>query len=463
MTSMSTTAMSPPDTEFFIMLSVVLPYSKSELDTTKQAKYKAAVASSAGTSTANVDIMSITESRRRAGSVQVETKIRAANEDDMTKISTSLGTGDALKTKIDRELKNQGLLQSTSAVLSTTGVSADSDSPSTMAFSSSTIAIIIGSVVGALLVLAVVTFCRCCRAGSKPGRINPNDQNQTNAGPVSVSSSTHARRASDRSAAPSAAAAIVGSTSNADLPDNGRIDIITEEGPTDVLEDVAYSQAEELNLEEMLPAVKVTSHDLSLPDAAHELKCAMFGNTFLEEASSALLDGILAAGQKVPAVGVIFAIMKDMKGHFDRFNESSEECRRLSVWCVSQMGTLGYLAKEATIDSNTDGLLRAAIPPLLELKKLTTSRREASTGYVGMTIAFWTSNEYLRKSGIAQNRVQSAIDALALRVQVNTQVDVQKVLKKCSMLPNMDKKLDTLVAMAEESNKKLDQARLFAM
>jgi len=123
---------------------------------------------------------------------------------------------------------------------------------------------------------------------------------------------------------------------------------------------------------------------------------------------------------------------------------------------------LGYLAKEATIDSNTDGLLRAAIPPLLELKKLTTSRREASTGYVGMTIAFWTSNEYLRKSGIAQNRVQSAIDALALRVQVNTQVDVQKVLKKCSMLPNMDKKLDTLVAMAEESNKKLDQVLDFA-
>jgi len=328
-----------------------------------------------------------------------------------------------------------------------------------MAFSSSMIAIIIGSVVGALLVLAVVTFCRCCRAGSKPGRINPNDQNQTNAGPAS--SSTHARRASNSSAAPSAAAAIVSSTSNADLPDNGRIDIITEEGPTDVLEDVAYSQAEEL--EEMLPAVKVTSHDLSLPDAAHELKSAMFDNTFLEEASSAMLDGILAAGQKVPAVGVIFSIMKDMKGHFDRFNESSEECRRLSVWCVSQMGTLGYLAKEATIDSNTDGLLRAAIPPLLELKKLTTSRREASTGYVGMTIAFWTSNEYLRKSGIAQNRVQSAIDALALRVQVNTQVDVQKVLKKCSMLPNMDKKLDTLVAMAEEGNKKLDQARLFAM
>jgi len=101
------------------MLSVVLPYSKSAFDTTKQAKYKAAVAASAGTSTDNVDIMSITESRRSTGSIQVETKIRAANEADMTKISTSLGTGDALKTKIDRELKNQGLSQSTDVVSST--------------------------------------------------------------------------------------------------------------------------------------------------------------------------------------------------------------------------------------------------------------------------------------------------------------------------------------------------------
>ena len=65
-------------------MTVSLPYTKNEFDTAKQDKYKAAVASAAGTRPANVvisNIISITEERRRAGSVKVETKVGAELDD----------------------------------------------------------------------------------------------------------------------------------------------------------------------------------------------------------------------------------------------------------------------------------------------------------------------------------------------------------------------------------------------
>ena len=130
--------------------------------------------------------------------------------------------------------------------------------------------------------------------------------------------------------------------------------------------------------------------------------------------------------------------------------ESEQECKRLSIWCVSQIGTLGHLGKEATIDESTAKLLRAAIPPLLDLKKLVISRRESSSGYLGKMMAFWTSTDYLRKSDLAQKRVQAAIDALITRVQVNTQIDVQNILKKCEILPAMNKTLDVISSKVDQ-------------
>ena len=52
-----------------------MPYSKAEFDAAKQDAYKAALANAAGTVAANVDILSITEKRRRVGSVDVQTKV----------------------------------------------------------------------------------------------------------------------------------------------------------------------------------------------------------------------------------------------------------------------------------------------------------------------------------------------------------------------------------------------------
>jgi hypothetical protein len=66
----------PADSKFFVVMVVTMPYSKAEFDEGKQTKYKAAIASTAGSPVENVDIVSITEMRRRAGSVEVETKVR---------------------------------------------------------------------------------------------------------------------------------------------------------------------------------------------------------------------------------------------------------------------------------------------------------------------------------------------------------------------------------------------------
>ena len=103
----------PADTEHVLTLTVTLPYTKADFTEAKKTLFKAAVAKTAGTVSANVDILSVTESRRRAGSIAVETRIRAPDTEGLTAIKDNLGNGDALKTKLDTELKTQGLAEST--------------------------------------------------------------------------------------------------------------------------------------------------------------------------------------------------------------------------------------------------------------------------------------------------------------------------------------------------------------
>ena len=67
-------ATAPTETKHFVTLIVTLPYTKADFES-KQDKYKAAIAAAAGTSAANVEILVITEKRRRAGSVDVQTKV----------------------------------------------------------------------------------------------------------------------------------------------------------------------------------------------------------------------------------------------------------------------------------------------------------------------------------------------------------------------------------------------------
>ena len=68
----------PANTKYVVTLTVTLPYTKVDFDKSKQDKYMAAIAAAAGTNAANVEILAITEKRRRAGSVDVETKVANA-------------------------------------------------------------------------------------------------------------------------------------------------------------------------------------------------------------------------------------------------------------------------------------------------------------------------------------------------------------------------------------------------
>jgi hypothetical protein len=103
----------PLDTKHFVTLSVTMPYSKAEFDTAKQDNYKSAMADTAGTSASNVDILQIKESRRRADSVDVKTQIRAKDAAGVQALANTLGSGDALKTKLNKNLEAKGIKAST--------------------------------------------------------------------------------------------------------------------------------------------------------------------------------------------------------------------------------------------------------------------------------------------------------------------------------------------------------------
>ena len=106
-----------------VALNVTLPYTAADFDDDKQASFKAAVASASEYDDSRspsirptVVILAVTESqspsKRRAGSIAIETKISAA---DIAALTRQLGTGDALSVRLNRKLKEQSLNESTSA------------------------------------------------------------------------------------------------------------------------------------------------------------------------------------------------------------------------------------------------------------------------------------------------------------------------------------------------------------
>jgi hypothetical protein len=104
----------PADSPFNLVLNVKMPYTKAEFDADKQNKFKAAMASAANVPLGNVDIVSITEGRRRqAKSVTVETKLRAKDKASLEALASTLGTGNAMLAKINGELVKRGLPAST--------------------------------------------------------------------------------------------------------------------------------------------------------------------------------------------------------------------------------------------------------------------------------------------------------------------------------------------------------------
>jgi hypothetical protein len=87
-------------------------YSKAEFDMGKQDAFKEAMASAGGISPLNVDILSITQGRRRPRkSVDVATKLRTIDAESVQKLASTLGSDAAMWAKINAELEKGALLR----------------------------------------------------------------------------------------------------------------------------------------------------------------------------------------------------------------------------------------------------------------------------------------------------------------------------------------------------------------
>ena len=115
----------PASTKHFVEVDVTMPYTEEQFSAADVRKaFKKAVASAAGTVPENVEIVSVQQARRRTSSVVVKTKILAKDEAALTTMTSTLGSGGALKTKLNAALSKEGLKESTSITPPATGTSA---------------------------------------------------------------------------------------------------------------------------------------------------------------------------------------------------------------------------------------------------------------------------------------------------------------------------------------------------
>ena len=147
-----------------------MPYSKSEFDTENQKKFKVAVASAAGTVAANVDILSITEKRRRAGSsIIIEIKIRAADAIEMENLKKTLGSGNTFEAKMNTELQHQGLSEATA--FSPPDFSSPDEKSTGSGGNSTIVASIVCGILVALVVVTLLSYRRWRKA--KTSKVDP--------------------------------------------------------------------------------------------------------------------------------------------------------------------------------------------------------------------------------------------------------------------------------------------------
>ncbi|KAJ1471247.1 hypothetical protein T484DRAFT_1844862 [Baffinella frigidus] len=167
---------------------------------------------------------------------------------------------------------------------------------------------------------------------------------------------------------------------------------------------------------------------------------------------------LLAAGEAAPLVGGVCQLLQRLKTYVDDFHDTEEECRRLSVWCLGMMGSFSRLAKEsAQVDDGMKSLLQEAATSVKELYELVVARRDIGEGAAARAYAFWTTGTYLEKAKLVKDKIQKALDALMLRVSVETRLDVQKVLQRTDRLPAMDEKLDIVLQGLGVVDAKIDR------
>jgi hypothetical protein len=178
------------------------------------------------------------------------------------------------------------------------------------------------------------------------------------------------------------------------------------------------------------------------------LREKVFSNTFIAGAE-ATFSVIMAAGEAVPAIRPIFAILNDIKKNVDLYAQSNEACSRLSVWCQAIISCLGKLAAACRMDTLTSELLTAVHSPIQEFSELIQTRLKLSKGPAGKLLAFGTSASFRDKSAYVQQKVQTAINALKLQLSVETQIGVNKILERTDLLLNLDVKMDIMLERLE--------------
>ena len=103
-------------------MAVTMPYTVEQFNTEAvKTSFKKAVASAAGTVPDNVVIVSVKSASRRNSGVVVQTKILAKDAAAVTTMKSTLGSGAALKTKLNAALKSEGLKESTGVTAPVTG------------------------------------------------------------------------------------------------------------------------------------------------------------------------------------------------------------------------------------------------------------------------------------------------------------------------------------------------------
>ena len=205
----------PTNTRHFVKVTTVMPYSLVDFDADKRQKYKTAIAVAAGTIPENVDIVSVTENRRRAGGIKVETKIRATDAASLNVLVSSIGSGDTLVSNVNSALKAQGLEQSTAVSDVTTGTenkpSANAganqipkDESTSSEKGSSVIVVVIGCASAActLSLGLLIHFCHRKRKVVQISPVHTVDSNETVIAVASMTlASTHAATTAPHTAA----------------------------------------------------------------------------------------------------------------------------------------------------------------------------------------------------------------------------------------------------------------------
>jgi hypothetical protein len=255
---------------------------------------------------------------------------------------------------------------------------------------------------------------------------------------------------------PSASVIAVSLVAKKDLTKDSNLQSVKEEDSAelpdasarapDIAADAAIDHAQNLSdsFAEMTPDEVLEA--LSIPAAAADVAQKVGFATILTTIDAAT-ECVLAFGEAVPIVGKVFKLLAGLKEHFNQFLENEEECRRMSVWCVSMMSVLGKLVrdKQFTMDDDCNQLLESASQSLIKMSDLVNTRvKSSSRGWTGWMYNFLTTGQYAKEQSLAENHLNRAFQALSFSVHVETREQVQQVLRQLQILLKMDQTLDEI-------------------